>query len=125
MAGIARMHSVVLDCPDPRALSEFYAALVGWETVEADDEWVAIADERGIELAFQRVEDFRPPVWPGQAHPQQFHIDVQVDDFAKAEAAVTELGAVKHEHQPGEESGFIVFLDPVGHPFCLCLSGGE
>ena len=29
-----------------------------------------------------------------------------------------ELGAIKHEHQPG--TTFRVFLDPAGHPFCLC-----
>ena len=34
------------------------------------------------------------------------------------EAAVLALGAVKHEVQPGES--FRVFLDPAGHPFCLC-----
>jgi len=33
---------------------------------------------------------------------------------------VTALGATKPEHQPG--TSFLVFLDPAGHPFCLCLS---
>ncbi|MFB9631630.1 VOC family protein [Nonomuraea helvata] len=31
-----------------------------------------------------------------------------------------ELGASKHAHQPGRS--FRVFLDPEGHPFCLCAS---
>ena len=35
-----------------------------------------------------------------------------------AEAAVLGLGATRHEHQPG--TSFRVFLDPAGHPFCLC-----
>ena len=35
-----------------------------------------------------------------------------------AEAAVIGLGATKHSHQPG--TTFRVFLDPAGHPFCLC-----
>lgn len=42
---------------------------------------------------------------------------VDVDDLDEAEAAVA-LGAVKHDHQPG--TSFRVFLDPAGHPFCLC-----
>ncbi len=29
------------------------------------------------------------------------------------------VGARKHPHQPG--TTFRVFLDPAGHPFCLCL----
>ena len=30
-----------------------------------------------------------------------------------------DLGATKHDHQPKPDS-FRVFLDPAGHPFCLC-----
>lgn len=40
--------------------------------------------------------------------------------LAAAEAAVLELGATRHEYQPG--TTFRVFPDPEGHPFCLCLS---
>ncbi len=46
------------------------------------------------------------------------HLDVIVDDLDAGEAAVLELGATKHKHQPGKS--FRVFLDPAGHPFCLC-----
>jgi hypothetical protein len=51
--------------------------------------------------------------------PQQIHLDVIVDELAAAEAAVLDLGATKPEHQPG--TSFRVFLDPAGHPFCLCV----
>ena len=43
-----------------------------------------------------------------------------VDDLDTGEKAVLDLGATKHEHQPGQT--FRVFLDPAGHPFCLCVS---
>ena len=43
-----------------------------------------------------------------------------VDDLDVGERAVVELGATKAEHQPG--TTFRVFLDPAGHPFCLCVS---
>jgi hypothetical protein len=35
---------------------------------------------------------------------------------------VLALGATRHDVQPGEPSGdgFRVYLDPAGHPFCLC-----
>lgn len=52
--------------------------------------------------------------------PQQFHLDVMVDDLDAAEAAVLELGARKAAHQP--ETTFRVFLGPAGHPFCTCIS---
>jgi catechol-2,3-dioxygenase len=116
---IARMRAVVLDCPDPRALAGFYSAVIGWETAYGDEEWVALADESGVyRLSFQRSDDYRPPVWPSADQPQQFHLDLTVDDREKAGAEVMALGARKHEYQPGKD--FTVYLDPAGHPFCLC-----
>ena len=111
----------VIDCPDPAALADFYAELLGWRVDEdRSDDWVEILAENGQRLAFQGVERFRAPEWPGQDVPQQMHLDVVVDDLDAGEAAVVRLGATKHEHQPG--TTFRVFLDPAGHPFCLCKS---
>lgn len=117
---IARFPSFVLDCPDPARLAEFYGALLGWRE-SADDGWGEIRDDAGDHcICFQRVDDFRAPKWPGQDVPQQMHLDVQVDDLDAGEAAVLALGATLAEHQPG--TTFRVFLDPAGHPFCLCVS---
>ena len=115
---IAKFPSVVIDCPDADALAAFYAALLDWK-IEPGESWVDVRADYGQCLSFQPVEDYRAPEWPSQSVPQQMHLDVQVDDLDKAEAAVLELGATKHEHQPG--TTFRVFLDPAGHPFCLCL----
>ena len=72
MAGIARMRTIVLDCPDRKV-------------------------------------------------PQQFHVDLTVDDVDAAEQAVLALGATKTAEQPGVPDGnWRVYLDPAGHPFCLC-----
>ena len=116
---IARFPVVVLDCRDPKTLAEFYGALLDWQVGEGDDGGWWIRAEYGDALGFQRVDDFTPPQWPGQDVPQQMHVDVTVDDLDVAEAAVLALVATKHEHQPG--TTFRVFLDPAGHPFCLCL----
>ena len=110
--------SLVLDCPDPPALATFYGAMLDW-TVESTPEWADVRADYGHCLSFQRVDAYSPPDWPGQDVPQQMHLDVIVDDLDAAEAAVLDLGATKHEYQPG--TSFRVFLDPAGHPFCLCL----
>ena len=122
MPAIARMRSVVLDCPDPRALADFYRQLVGGEITYADDEWINLRDGNTVLLSFQQVPDYVPPDWPTGRPPQQFHIDVTVDDVEDAEPRVLALGATKHAYQPGEAEGenFRVYLDPAGHPFCLC-----
>ena len=117
---IAMFPSFVMDCPDPRVLATFYGDLLGWK-VDASDEWAEIRSPDGNQcICFQPVKDFKAPVWPGQDVPQQMHLDVMVQDFDSAEPAVLELGATKPEHQPGET--FRVYLDPAGHPFCLCTS---
>lgn len=119
---IASFPTLVIDCPDARALAEFYGRMLEWEVSPAsdgDDDWVEIKADYGQMICFQQVEQYAAPDWPGQEHPQQMHLDVNVDDLDEAEAAVKELGATTHEHQPGKT--FRVMLDPAGHPFCLCV----
>ncbi|GAA3160383.1 VOC family protein [Planomonospora alba] len=118
---IARMRAVVLDCPDPGRLAAFYGELLGWRTTTEEDDWVTLTGEQSQRLSFQKAPDHRPPEWPDPDRPQQFHLDLTVDDPDEAEAAVLKLGAVKHEHQPSEDGSFRVYLDPAGHPFCLCV----
>jgi catechol 2,3-dioxygenase-like lactoylglutathione lyase family enzyme len=115
---IGRLEKTVLDCPDPRALARFYAQILGMRVNEDSDDWVVIGLEPGArQLAFQRVATWIPPRWPDSRHPQQLHLDIRVDDVDVAEHAVLALGA---RRLPAEwESGFRVFADPAGHPFCL------
>jgi len=115
---IGRFPSLVIDCPNAGALARFYGAVLDWK-VEASSDWADIRAENGQCISFQQVKDYTPPRWPDQTVPQQMHLDVIVDDLDAAETAVLALGATKHQHQPG--SSFRVFLDPAGHPFCLCL----
>jgi hypothetical protein len=116
---IARFPSIVIDCPDAHALARFYGGMLDWPVEESTD-WADVRAEYGQCISFQQVKDYTPPAWPAQDVPQQMHLDVIVDDLDAAEAAVLELGATKHAHQPG--TGFRVFLDPAGHPFCLCIN---
>lgn len=118
---IAHTPYFVIDCPDPAALATFYGGLLGWTPeVDEDGSWAGFADG-DRPFCFQKVDDYRAPEWPGQEHPQQVHLDVFVADLDEAEAATLALGATKHDHQPG--TSFRVFLDPAGHPFCLCRKG--
>jgi hypothetical protein len=115
---IAQYPAFVIDCPDAAALAMFYGALLDWK-VSTSDDWAEIRADNGNCISFQQVDDYTPPVWPGQDVPQQMHLDVVVEDLDTAEPLVLELGATKHEHQPG--TTFRVYLDLAGHPFCLCV----
>jgi catechol 2,3-dioxygenase-like lactoylglutathione lyase family enzyme len=120
---IARLSLTALDCPDPKALAEFYSAITGWPIENEDpegEEWVQLRSDGGATLAFQRVDDHLAPTWPTGVRPQQLHVDFDVPDLDVAEAQILALGARKADHQPG--TTFRVYLDPAGHPFCLVLA---
>ncbi len=119
---IARFDLVVLDTPEPRRLAEFYCGLLGWRIVREEDDWVTIrGDSTDYGMAFQLAPDLVPPTWPDPTVPQQSHLDVYVDDLDEAERRVLAIGArptgVAH-------AGFRAYLDPSGHPFCLCRTLG-
>ena len=108
--------AVMLDCPDAKALSHFYAELLGKPlTYEADG--VAMIGEDGAQpVMFQQVEQYSAPRWPDPAYPQQFHLDITVQDLDRAEQAVRDLGATRLD---GGGPDWRVFADPAGKPFCL------
>jgi len=114
-----RLDMTVLDTADPPRLAEFYTRLLGWEVERADDDWITITGGSGPRLAFQLAPDHPAPTWPDPSVPQQVHLDLAVDDLAAAGAWAESLGAVRVSG-PEVQEGFVVFLDPSGHPFCLC-----
>ena len=114
---IGTWQATVLDCPDPGQLATFYQNMLGMIRVDEEPDWITIGDapDRPA-LAFQLVENYRAPAWPGQEVPQQMHLDVRVADLDTAEAQVLASGAVNAN--AGTDT-FRVYLDPAGHPFCL------
>jgi len=122
MTVIATCRVIALDTPDPKALAEFYSALSGTPIERSEPDWYQLAaPDSGPVLAFQLSPDHVPPTWPGGARPQQIHLDFYAADLDVAEEQALAIGARKHEHQPGET--FRVYLDPAGHPFCICVDG--
>jgi catechol 2,3-dioxygenase-like lactoylglutathione lyase family enzyme len=124
--GPLALFELTLDCPEPRALAEFYRRALGWayapghERDDPDgDEWlVLLPPEGGTRLAFQRSSAAVPP-WPTGA---RVHLDVAVPDLAAGHAHLLACGARPLTGSPEEEGHpedlFRVYADPVGHPFC-------
>jgi predicted enzyme related to lactoylglutathione lyase len=111
---------IVLDAADLHAVSGFWAALLGG-TVEAVDDWHSILVDGEWRLGIQLAPDHVPPDWPDGA-PQQLHLDLWVEDLQAAHEEATSLGArlLKPADDPEAASGFQVYADPAGHPFCFC-----
>jgi len=114
---LARMAMASLDCAEPVALAEFWAALLDG-TVIASDEQVSVVRTDTLMIGTIRVPDYQPPTWPGGPTPKHMHLDLAVRELDEAEAEALRLGAVKPDHQPQPDE-WRIFLDPAGHPFCL------
>ncbi|HYP46684.1 MAG TPA: VOC family protein [Propionibacteriaceae bacterium] len=113
---------VVLDAPDAGELAAFYRRLLGWPVLRDEPGWVMLTAPRGgAGLSFQTEPAFVRPRWPAGEGDQQMsvHLDIEVDDLEAAGAHAIRAGAVLADFQPQDDVR--VYLDPVGHPFCLFL----
>ncbi|MFI9767254.1 VOC family protein [Streptomyces sp. NPDC052415] len=131
MTPVARFRSVVIDCPDPHTLADFYAGIGGGTPQAEDDDWVVLQVPGGPRLAFQRALGHTPPQWPrADGNSQQFHVDFDAGstwgEVDAAEEKVLALGARVLDREDFEKKDFRVYADPAGHPFCLCrIPAGE
>ncbi|HEV2529504.1 MAG TPA: VOC family protein [Thermomicrobiales bacterium] len=119
--GGLRLNSVVLNSPDPVALANFYARLLGWPyRADPDPEWVMLDNPAGgIRMSFQKESIYVRPVWPAAPGEQQMmqHLDIFVDDMDAACAHAAACGATLDPFQPQDDVR--VHRDPDGHVFCL------
>lgn len=111
---------VVLDAADLDAESAFWAGVLGG-TVKADDDWHYVYVDDEERLGIQLAPNHTPPEWPDGLQ-QQMHIDLMVEDVRAAHDEVMALGArlLQEAADMDSTSGFQVYADPAGHPFCLC-----
>lgn len=120
-----KLYSIVLDCKDPEKLAKFYAALLHWEVPFYDQEYACVGAP-GVQqgaypgITLQKNTAYHPPVWPEEPEAQQqmAHLDFAVNDLEKAVQHAINCGAAMAAQQFSE--GWMVMLDPEGHPFCLC-----
>jgi catechol-2,3-dioxygenase len=120
MTVTGRLEVVALDAPDIEKLASFYAELTGWDIASKEQDWITIRTGGGQEIAFQLAPDHVAPLWPSQDHPQQFHLDLQVDGIQAAADRAVRLGATRL----GEGATWVTLADPAGHPFDLCQQDG-
>ncbi|MDN5688962.1 MAG: VOC family protein [Brachybacterium sp.] len=125
-----------IDARDPRALADFYSALLGLHCRPGDDmppppapddtDWIVLLDaaERRI-LAVQDKPDLRPSTWPSEEIPMQLHMDFRVPDEQELDVQrerAEDLGArLLMDRSRDPEEPLYVMADPEGHPFCLLV----
>lgn len=120
---IGWIREIVLNSPDPLALSTFWAHLLGGAPVEWYDGWVTLEPPpHGQRLSFQRA---KPDAHIGSTG---VHFDVLVDDLDGAHAKVLAAGGRYIEERRSPRLGprdqvisWRVYADPDGHVFCLVV----
>jgi catechol 2,3-dioxygenase-like lactoylglutathione lyase family enzyme len=120
MTAIAQLDLAIFDAPDINRVGAFYAELTGWDVVREDADRFGLRTPDGQEVEFQLAPDHVAPQWPGQERPQQFHLDLQIDNPAVAAERAVGLGATRL----ADGASWITLADPAGHPFDLCQADG-
>jgi Glyoxalase-like domain len=117
------IREIVLNSPDPLALSAFWARLVGGSPVEWYDGWITLEPPpHGQRLSFQLSDS-------GTDHSLvEVHFDVLVEDLEHAHGAVVGAGGTYLEERwspradpAGQPVPWRVYSDPDGHRFCLVV----
>ncbi len=106
-----------MDCADPLALGEFWAAMLGGEIMFTNATTVGIRTD-WVWLSALKVPDYVAPTWPEGDVPKQIHLDLAVTELEAAVAEAERLGGRIAPVQPAPDR-WRVLLDPAGHPFCL------
>jgi Glyoxalase-like domain len=115
---------IVIDCRDPNALADFWAAALHYEkqwdcAASPDTEWCAVVDHagRGPRIVFQRVRE-------AKAVKNRVHLDMQVGQ-GHAEAEVQRLLMIGATTVAGIEPAGpglhrrTIMRDPEGNEFCV------
>jgi predicted enzyme related to lactoylglutathione lyase len=112
MEPVGRLSAVTVDCLDPVRLAAFWSAVLGGPVEEPLPGWRRVRGP-AVALTFQ-------PVPEPKAGKVRLHLDVTVDDVARAVERIAALGGRwSGERHDYPEGAVLVMADPEGHEFCI------
>jgi predicted enzyme related to lactoylglutathione lyase len=111
----AKFTELIVDAADPRALADFWCAVLGWQVTEDDEEGVEIAGGGGARPRIVFV-----PVSEPKTVKNRVHIDLNPSACDQEEEVerVLGLGARRVDVGQGEQP-WVVLADPEGNEFCI------
>ena len=116
-----RVLEVVIDCAGHGAVVDFWAAALGYERTEINDQYVGLAPaEREIgrpSILFQKVPE--PKTAKNRVH-LDFRGEVMVDEVERLHG----LGATTIAERSLGEIRWTVMADPEGNEFCVSGDSG-
>ncbi|MGA6162063.1 VOC family protein [Amycolatopsis magusensis] len=115
-----RLGALCFDADDPRALTRFWAGLLGWEQA-GDGHTLLPVDATGFRLRFS-------PSSQPKTGRNQMHFDLTSTshgDQRRTVARALELGARHIDVGQRPEEGHVVLADPEGNEFCVIGPGND
>ena len=110
---------LVVDCNDPEALAEFWAAALGYANIGPAGNYVVLYPDGGPgpRLLLQKVPE--PKVGKNRVH-----FDIEIADIEAEATRLESLGARRLQPDTHREFGisWIVMSDPEGNEFCVCAA---
>jgi catechol 2,3-dioxygenase-like lactoylglutathione lyase family enzyme len=106
---------IVIDCRDPDALIDFWAAALGYRKIGVKDNYGLLLpdDPAHPPVLLQRVPEPKTAKTP-------VHFDIRVDDVEAKAAELEALGARRIDVGQPADANFIPMADPEGNEFCVC-----
>ena len=119
---VIRFEGVTVDASDPRALAEFWAAVLGWKIggeLEEIEVWIQPDTSDSVSTGFPEI------LFLINANAKQvknrLHLDLRPDNQAAEVARLEKLGAKRIDIGQHENEGctWVVMADPEGNEFCV------
>ena len=116
-----RQGDVVIDCADHEVVVPFWAAVLGWERRDVNEQYVSLvppadqreaAGPRPLPLLFQKVPE--PKIVKNRVH-----LDWRSEDRVAEVARLRDLGATEIATRSLGDFTWTVMADPEGNEFCV------
>lgn len=107
---------LAIDALDPRKVADFWAAALGWQITDEDDDGVSIAPSTG---AWPTIDVFAVP--ESKSVKNRLHLDIRADGTSTDEEVkrLLQLGARLADVGQSPDSTWTVLADPEGNEFCV------
>jgi hypothetical protein len=113
------INTLTVDCHNPKAVAEFWAAALGWQVVEESEEGVMIAPYAEPRLGVFPIYFAENP--DDKVVKNRWHFDLAPVDQLEEVARLQSLGARHADIGQGQVS-WVVMADVEGNEFCVLRS---
>ena len=116
---LATLGVVVLDCPDPRALADFYAEVLGGTVTSDDGTWVDLEVPAAGRSRSRRRPTSRHRPGPRPTGRSSSTWTSRSRTSTRRRRACWPWARRSLDAEDRSRT-WRVYADPAGHPFCLC-----